>query len=286
MDRFYTNRKLLRDIGSFVTDLVPDGYTFVDFSCGDNYFCRECIPSVNSIGYDIMPKDDTTVTRADWLTVQHLPKNLVIGLNPPFGYQGSMAKKFVKKALSFDPYALVLILPLVKFDVPSYEVIHERILPKDSFIDPDTQKPFSEIGAKFVVYRKSDTPRGNPTRDNANLEVPGVTFSRKWKDEWQNCLVIRRVGRRTTKQFYMMTSLTSVWYIDFGSTECTAVDTPRHKIAGDCWLKVYFTTDVGIETLKRIAETIFASPEVGYDQHHPHVITNDYIRNVVANVVQ
>jgi hypothetical protein len=47
----------------------------------------------------------------NWFDVTSLPKLCVIGLNPPFGAKGRLAKQFCDHAISFQPRLLVLIIP-------------------------------------------------------------------------------------------------------------------------------------------------------------------------------
>lgn len=44
-----------------------------------------------------------------------------MGLNPPFGFNGSLANKFISKALEFRPKILILIVPsqTERFHLPS-----------------------------------------------------------------------------------------------------------------------------------------------------------------------
>lgn len=59
---------------------------FVDFSCGKNDFAP--LLPCKSICYEIAHVPGTICQ--DWFTVSKLPKNIIIGLNPPFGYQGQV----------------------------------------------------------------------------------------------------------------------------------------------------------------------------------------------------
>ncbi|PNX77036.1 enhanced downy mildew protein [Trifolium pratense] len=68
--------------------------------------------------YDLFQaKNDFNFEKRDWMTVQaeELPhgSQLIIGLNPPFGVNGSLANKFINKALTFKPKLLILIVPKV-----------------------------------------------------------------------------------------------------------------------------------------------------------------------------
>ncbi|KAF7827081.1 protein ENHANCED DOWNY MILDEW 2-like isoform X1 [Senna tora] len=61
--------------------------------------------------YDIFQaKNDFNFEKRDWMSVnvEELPdgSKLIIGLNPPFGVKGSLAYKFITKALTFKPKLL------------------------------------------------------------------------------------------------------------------------------------------------------------------------------------
>lgn len=40
-----------------------------------------------------------------------LPPNSIIGLNPPYGLRGELARQFIEHALRFQPRLLALIVP-------------------------------------------------------------------------------------------------------------------------------------------------------------------------------
>ncbi|KHN47582.1 PHD finger-containing protein [Glycine soja] len=62
-------------------------------------------------------QNDFNFEKRDWMSVnaEELPNGsqLIIGLNPPFGVKGSLANKFINKALTFKPKLLILIVPKV-----------------------------------------------------------------------------------------------------------------------------------------------------------------------------
>ncbi|KAI3755643.1 hypothetical protein L1987_55448 [Smallanthus sonchifolius] len=66
--------------------------------------------------YDLItPKNTFNFEKRDWFTVpvEALPdgSGLVMGLNPPFGVEASLANKFIDHALKFKPKLLILIVP-------------------------------------------------------------------------------------------------------------------------------------------------------------------------------
>jgi hypothetical protein len=69
-------------------------------------------------------------------------RRLVIGLNPPFGKDNSLARKFVEHAAAFRPRLMVLIVPPATFIPPGYTVVFEdRTMCKgEEFYVPGTNK--------------------------------------------------------------------------------------------------------------------------------------------------
>ncbi|XP_019453792.1 PREDICTED: protein ENHANCED DOWNY MILDEW 2-like isoform X2 [Lupinus angustifolius] len=97
----------------------------LDFCCGSNDFSCLMKSKLEQMGkscsfknYDLFQaKNDFNFEKRDWMSVnaEELPNgnHLIIGLNPPFGVKGSLANKFIDKALTFKPKLLILIVPKV-----------------------------------------------------------------------------------------------------------------------------------------------------------------------------
>ncbi|PON48472.1 Cdk-activating kinase assembly factor [Parasponia andersonii] len=95
----------------------------LDFCCGANDFSLLMREKLEKIGkrcffknYDLFtPKNDFCFEQRDWMSIkiQELPNGsqLIMGLNPPFGVNASLAKRFINKALEFRPKLLILIVP-------------------------------------------------------------------------------------------------------------------------------------------------------------------------------
>ncbi|CAI9265055.1 unnamed protein product [Lactuca saligna] len=99
--RHFTKVDKLKEIVERLHWYVDDGDTVVDF-CYKNYDL-------------ITPKNTFSFEKRDWFSVpvEDLPdgSRLVMGLNPPFGVQASLANKFINHALKFKPKLLILIVP-------------------------------------------------------------------------------------------------------------------------------------------------------------------------------
>ncbi|XP_059662429.1 protein ENHANCED DOWNY MILDEW 2-like isoform X2 [Cornus florida] len=102
---------------------VQDGDMIVDFSCGANDFSCLVKKKLDETGkncsyqnYDILQaKNDFNFEKRDWMSIhpKELPmgSHLIMGLNPPFGVNATLANKFIDKALEFKPKLLILTVP-------------------------------------------------------------------------------------------------------------------------------------------------------------------------------
>jgi len=208
---------------------------------------------------------------------------LIIGLNPPFGYQGATARKFVEHALLFKPKYMFLILPNLRWAPPGYVLVYQENLANNSFYDPITNRIHKEISTTFNIFEMSPTI---PTYTIASIpqKTPlSVEVTRKWANKFPH-IILRRVGRSTTKQFYCATSEENRCYINKGEVQYgkTWLDT-GHKIESDYFLKLYFQDkEIPLEKLIALCHKIYTNPEPGYDRKQPHAITTLYIREMVS----
>ncbi|KAF7072050.1 hypothetical protein CFC21_077241 [Triticum aestivum] len=121
--RHFTKVDKLVEIVDKLHWYVEPGDTIVDFCCGANDFSRLMKEKLDEVdkkchfkNYDlIQPQNSFCFERRDWMTVQpdELPggRQLIMGLNPPFGVKAALANKFIDKALSFKPKLVILIVP-------------------------------------------------------------------------------------------------------------------------------------------------------------------------------
>ncbi|KAI3702614.1 hypothetical protein L6452_28361 [Arctium lappa] len=121
--RHFTKEDKLKEIVDRLHWYVEDGDMIVDFCCGSNDFSCFMKEKLDSMGkkcsfknYDLItPKKTFNFEQRDWFTVPLDAladgSHLVMGLNPPFGVQASLANKFIDHALKFKPKLLILIAP-------------------------------------------------------------------------------------------------------------------------------------------------------------------------------
>ncbi|WCJ37448.1 ENHANCED DOWNY MILDEW 2 [Euphorbia peplus] len=121
--RHFTQVEKLKEIINRLQWYVQDGDTVVDFCCGSNDFSCLLKEKLENTGkscsfknYDIIqPKNDFCFEKRDWMSVdvKELPEGsrLIMGLNPPFGTNASLANQFISQAMKFKPKLIILIVP-------------------------------------------------------------------------------------------------------------------------------------------------------------------------------
>ncbi|XP_019092074.1 PREDICTED: protein ENHANCED DOWNY MILDEW 2-like [Camelina sativa] len=121
--RHFTNPEKLQQIVDRLHWYAEDGDMIVDFCCGANDFSCLMKTKLEETGkkclyknYDLIQSKNTfNFERKDWMTVRkddlEPGSKLIMGLNPPFGVNASLANKFIAKALEFRPKILILIVP-------------------------------------------------------------------------------------------------------------------------------------------------------------------------------
>lgn len=221
-DKFYTNHDLLDRIAQEIADLARER-EFVDFSCGNNYLCKTLREKYGMAtkSYDL-DSEDTSVAKTDWFDVKDIRSGCVIGLNPPFGYQGALAKRFIQHAATFDPAYMFLILPRMGGGqwIPSgYRIRNELALPETSFYVPSRNNaPFSYATSYFVLEKDANSDeheKPSPSKKRKAASVNGVTLRRTGPLMPDTLLIVRRVGVNCLHQCYVIDGQT-VTYIENG----------------------------------------------------------------------
>ncbi len=273
VDRIFTKESILSSITAECQQYISKDITFVDFSCGDNVFSSMLF--CDFVAYDVFPAKNAI--QQDWFTVSELPSKVIIGLNPPFGYQGSLAKKFIEHSLQFKPEYFFLILPSMKWFPCGYEEIFSMDLPEDSFYDPSNGKSLKEICTTFHIWKRSqvqDLPREKIPRKH----LPGIFVTRKWLTLRYPRIILRRVGRNTTKQFYCSTDKKNTSYFESGKVhEDITPKQRKHAVESEYFLKIYFDTEKQMEDLLSFCRSVYENPEEGFDRKQPHAISNPYV---------
>ena len=166
-DQYYTKESVAKHCIDCILSAFPATTTFqwIEPSAGNGIFLK-CLPStVDKLGIDIDPKE-TFVVKGDFL--QWSPttnKQRIFFGNPPFGRQGSLAKKFIQHAAKYaDILAFILPRSFVKpsmskaFPIQFHCVFTEE-LPKDAF---EVNGKTYDVPCVFQIWEKRQTPRVLP----------------------------------------------------------------------------------------------------------------------------
>ena len=145
LDKYYTKLKCVKRIVNKTFKLFPNVNNFVEPSAGNGNISNYLIKiNKNVVSYDIMP-EDKSIIKADYLkTTIKFNNHITIG-NPPFGYKGDLAIKFLNKALT-ESIAVAFIMPITALKYSFQQkinkeaiLIYQEILDKNSFELPNKQ---------------------------------------------------------------------------------------------------------------------------------------------------
>jgi predicted RNA methylase len=172
-DQYYTNPHLATVCVAKILELHPTlnqaNHLWLEPSAGRGVFIEAAKSHniTNIKAYDIDPKHPD-VTQADYLvsleqSIQGDQSPTVVFGNPPFGRQGSLAKKFIKKAAAQAPQIIAFILPL-SFVKPSmynvfplnYHMEYSAQVPPNSF-QVNTQ-PY-DVPCVYQIWARKSTHR-------------------------------------------------------------------------------------------------------------------------------
>jgi len=156
--------------------------------------------SENEIGIDILPNIDNVI-KSDFLTWDYniidLDKKVITISNPPFGKQGSLALKFIKRCSEFcDVIAFILPLSFVKDSMKNkipemFHLKYEEILPENSFLLNDEDY---DVKCVFQIWEKRNYKREKIKQ----VKEKGFKYT---KDKSKADISIRRVGVYAGKAF-------------------------------------------------------------------------------------
>jgi len=195
MDKFYTSEEVV--ISSLATlrrlvDISPEDL-IIEPSAGDGSFMKK-LDHEHVIGIDIYPEADHIV-ECDFFLYE-IPKGYdkihVVG-NPPFGKNGSMAMKFLKRSMEFAE-SVSFILPrsfkkesfLMK--IPShFEMIHQEDVPKNSFL---VEGERYNVPCVFQIWKRNV----DNVRRFEKVSPVGYSFVKK---EDEHDVAFRRVGGKS-----------------------------------------------------------------------------------------
>ena len=124
LDKFYTSPAVATLCVQHVMTLIedPGGFAWIEPSAGGGAFInalKGIAPNATVMGIDIAP-DHRGVAVADFMEWQPGVENGLFFGNPPFGKQGSLARKFITRAAHLNAKWIAFILPR-SFEKPSLQ---------------------------------------------------------------------------------------------------------------------------------------------------------------------
>ena len=189
-DKFYTKPELVETL---LTKVDLNNYDLIiEPSAGSGSFSDK-LKNRNLIALDIDP-ESSYITKQDWLTYKlnnRFERILVVG-NPPFGNQGGLALKFIKKSIELEADTIAFILPksfkkdTIKNKIPLiYHLVEEIDLDDESFtLNGNSYK----VPCVFQIWKKMNFERNiKVLKDKTDL------FSFVKKNE-NHDFAFRRVG--------------------------------------------------------------------------------------------
>lgn len=223
-DQYYTSPAVAKACVESVLKELP--YTrkalWIEPSAGSGAFLKELPAGTKSLGIDLDPKS-AGIQQADfleWEPPAGLPMMKVYFGNPPFGRQGSLARKFLEKASRYaQVMAFILprsfMKPSMQTSIPLiFHLVALKELDKNSFLV--NEKPY-DVPCVFQIWERRSTERV------LEGKVAAVGYSYTKDTNWD--LAIRRVGglagRAFLKSDEMRLATQSHYFIKF--------DLPIHK---------------------------------------------------------
>jgi hypothetical protein len=200
-DQFYTKRSIAESCVKDILESLPwaSSALWIEPSAGAGAFLG--IYGGETIALDLEPKAAGVVTQdfLKWFSpsATSCSKRIFFG-NPPFGRQGSIAKKFLRHACEQGADALAFILPrsfmkpsMYGCILPSFHLIKQVELPKNSF---EVNKEPYDVPCIFQIWEKQVENRAIVEKEEADGFVyvkPGEAYD----------LAFRRVGGDAGKTF-------------------------------------------------------------------------------------
>lgn len=152
LDKFYTDsdeaKRLINYVGIDKYDVI------IEPSAGNGAFSSH-ISGV--LAYDIEP-DNPNIIKQDFLELSSIPDGLTLFIgNPPFGNRSTLAKQFIKKAISLGADTIAFVLPSTfskytnqKVFSDEWSLILEEELYNNKIILPNDELYY--VPCKFYVF--------------------------------------------------------------------------------------------------------------------------------------
>ncbi len=164
LDQYYTKREVSKYLFEKTIEIISKydnnifDYTWLEPSVGEGCFFDH-LPEEKRIGIDIEPKRNGVI-KHDYLTYNLPNKKLIVIGNPPFGHRGVLALEFINHSIGADYVAFILPMFFtstgkgsVKYRVKGFNLIHEEILPPNSFYLPSGKN--ADVKCCFQIWSRN-----------------------------------------------------------------------------------------------------------------------------------
>lgn len=207
LDKFYTNPTIATLCVQQVMTLIgnPGGFVWIEPSAGGGAFInalKGVAPNAAIMAIDIAP-DHRDVVAADFMEWQPGVENALFFGNPPFGKQGSLARKFITRAAHLNAKWIAFILPR-SFEKPSLQtafppLYHNRLSLR---LDPNAFLVNNEphdVPCVFQIWERMNAPR----ETHRPVEPKGFKYVRNTDT---HDIIVRRVGVYAGRAFLFQES--------------------------------------------------------------------------------
>jgi len=245
LDQYYTSPQLIKQCVKEIKQVSYPKY-IIDTSCGNNLFVQEMNLPYES--YDIDPPKDYygEITKTNFLkqNIKQIPKETLMGFNPPFGWRSHLAKQFVLKMMELKPkyIALILLEPstTMKWQFSNYKILFEK-------------EVHCHVPCRFFVLEYQNTndilkqllPRKS-TRYKTN--IPGLKVTREKRVRINmDCIFVRFTGVNAGLEYYIL-YYGYIFHILFenfktNSYKIVLKDCFKHNVESTTFTKIYFPFD-------------------------------------------
>ncbi|MBR5192477.1 MAG: SAM-dependent methyltransferase [Clostridia bacterium] len=204
LDQYYTKREISKDLFNKTKSIISkyesniSDYTWLEPSVGEGCFFDH-LPEYNRIGIDIEPKRPGVIEH-DFLTFDLPKKKLIVIGNPPFGHRGVLALEFINHSVEAEYVAFILPMFFtsagkgsIKYRVKGFNLIHEEILPSNSFYLPNGKN--ADVKCCFQIWSKNhslgnieyswyNNKRNEPFAEYIKLATVSLAKKRECGKEW------------------------------------------------------------------------------------------------------
>ena len=182
------------------------GACFFDFSAGDGALGRliktHGDPVLQDAQYEAIDKKPLhpSVRAQDFfeLRMDDGKINCIVGFNPPYGRMGKLAKRFVNRAMNYDPCMIILLLPVRPWKFKGYRILYREILPPYSFFDPNKKDELFDTAAEYFILERTKGPK----EMIEETSFPIRAFDTGPINPTIHQLIIRKVGHYAGVQCY------------------------------------------------------------------------------------